>query len=188
MLQNIHKKKTQNKKQIKKFSFHIFLKLFILLSIEGSIQNLLRYEFGLVMDDCFKQIKINNEVKYSVDYCDYDTNRILTFNNFVGNYGDKIQFSLRDDGDMKEGRCYIKGYIKINEYKVDTEKYKLWKCSNCKHILLEGNFKVVGKNELNCGGNLNKEIVYEFTFSVPNNLNDLKNNGIIDNIIFFLLI
>ncbi len=105
---------------------------FVLFS---TIYCILNYKIEIEMDDCFKEIKINEESKFSVTSCDYERNRITTFNEFTGNYGDIFTFYLNDDGQpaREGGNCFIQGYIQINEYKVSTSQTALWECTNCKY-------------------------------------------------------
>lgn len=169
-------KKNENQK-IKNLFFFSSFKIFLILFTfqKNKILCSLIYRLELEMDDCFKEIKINNEVKYSIDSCNWN-NRILSFDDFVRNYGDIITFTLRDNCDVTlEDICYIKGYIRINEYKISTSNYSLWDCSNCKYNIIEGKkFKVINNDMLICGTNNNKEIFYYYTFNVPNNFLELR--------------
>lgn len=165
-------------------TLNLIFKLVLLLIIESYIICLIKYEMKLIIDDCFMNIEINSEVKYSVEYCNFLIWRITYFDNFVGNYGDKIKFKLKDDGDPI-GYCYIKGYIKINEYKIDASYYNLWECTNCKYVLYPGNVMVKNLERLNCGGNFGLQIVYDYNFSVPKRFEELKKYGVLDTSSYF---
>ena len=86
------------------------------------------------VDDCIKSIKLedNNILYYRTsNNCIYDENdnkrnEEYYFEQIPYELSQKLNIEIYDLG----GQCFLKAYVKVNDYKIYTNKKNFWKCEN----------------------------------------------------------